>query len=136
MGLVAALICLPSAAQSQEPIRAKLMAAPRPGRPALRIDWAALARRADSLKSPRIVLVGVGRAGMSEVQGLSGSLGGSLKVLADSGGWVHRQFGVSDRDLGWTIVVVADDGTLVALERFATLTDGKWWLAVAGAIAR
>lgn len=85
MGLVAALICLPSAAQSQEPIRAKLMAAPRPGRPALRIDWAALARRADSLKSPRIVLVGVGRAGMSEVQGLSGSLGGSLKVLADSG---------------------------------------------------
>ncbi|MSR03315.1 MAG: hypothetical protein EXR94_11350 [Gemmatimonadetes bacterium] len=104
--------------------------------PALRIDWAALARRADSLKSPRIVLVGVARAGMSEVQGLSGSLGGSLKVLTDSGGRVHRQFGVSDRDLGWTIVVAADDGTLVALERFATMADGKWWLAVAGAIAR
>lgn len=104
--------------------------------PALRIDWAALARRTDSLGSPRIVLVGVARAGMAEAQLLSGSLGGTLKVLADSGGRVHRQYGVSERDRGWTIVVVADDGTLVGLERVATLADGKWWPALAGAVAR
>lgn len=104
--------------------------------PALKIDWAALARRADSLGSPRVVLVGVVRAGPVEAQALSASLGGSLKVLVDSGGQMHRQFGVGDRNRDWTIFVVADDGTLVARERQSTLADGGWWTAVAPAIRR
>ena len=108
------------------------------GRPdaALTIDWAALSKRADSLGSPRVVLVGVLRAGPEQAAALSGSLGGSLKILADSGGRVHRQFGVGDRDRDWTIFVVADDGTLVARERVNTLADGGWWAVVAPAIRR
>ena len=104
--------------------------------PALKIDWAALSRRADSLGSPRVVLVVVLRGGAREAQSLGGSLGGSLKILADSGGRVHRQFGVSDRDRDWTIFVVADDGILVDRERVNTLADGAWWVAVSAAIRR
>ncbi len=104
--------------------------------PAVRIDWAALARRADSLGSPRIALVGVVRAGSAEARVLSSSLGGSLRVLADSGGRIHRQFGVGDRDRDWTFFVVADDGTLVARERVSTLADGEWWPLLAEAIRR
>ncbi len=104
--------------------------------PARRIDWAALAKRADSLGSPRIVLVGVVRGGTADAQALAASLGGSLKVLADSGGRVHRQFGVGDRDHDWTIFVVADDGTLVARERLSTLADGLWWAGVSAAVRK
>ena len=104
--------------------------------PALKIDWAALSKRADSLGSPRVVLVGVIRGGTREAQALAASLGRSLKVLADSGGRVHRQFGVGDRDRDWTIFVVADDGTLVARERLNTLADGAWWAVVSAAVRK
>lgn len=98
-----------------------------------RAGWSDLAARTDSLGSPRIELVAVARARIGSMATLSGGPG--LKVLADSLGLVHRQYGVRPND-GWAVFVVADDGRLIWKDRRANLGSPAWWARLVEAARR
>jgi len=94
-----------------------------PGDSLVRMTWDYLAAQGSGLFRPGVVVAGIVNGTSAETAALAAGRPPTFKFLPDSGGEVHRQYGVVRDAKRLAVFVVADDGTLAYRSRSFRVDD-------------